>query len=247
MPIKEYGPGASPEVHRWPGGVTWFAHPGETMRRASHALVIGDDRSLATTAPEPAEGDVWLVEPIDAAGLDDILEDLGQVAGVVVLAELHRRDAETIATRHDVPIFLPERIATLGPTLDARVSVFTGTLPGTSFRAIPVLDGVPWSESVLHDPESGTLVATEVLVTSDRTTGWGERLAVGPYARLQPPRAALSDRHVERVLVGHGEPLATDARAALDRALARSVRGLPAYLLKDALFMLRAGYVALRD
>lgn len=170
-----------------------------------------------------------------------------QVAGVVVLAGLHRRDAAAVADRHDVPVYLPATIAEVKKKLDVPVEIFEGTLPGTSVRAIPVLDGFPWGEAVLFDQSSGTLVATEILVTSDRTTGWGERLAVGPYARLQPPRSQLGDLPVERVLVGHGPPLLDDAADALDHALANSYRELPAYLLKDVLFMLRAGYVAMRD
>ena len=234
MPIKSYGRGETPDVHRWDGGCTWVAHPEETMHRASHA-VANDD------------GGVLVVEPVDVVGLDDLLAELGEVSGVAVLAGLHRRDAAAVARRHGVPVFLPATVAGLASRVDAPVEVFEGTLPGTGFRAVPVLDGHPWSEAVLHDPASGTLVATEVLVTSARTTGPGERLAVGPYARLQPPRDALAGLDVERVLVGHGPPLLADADAALDHALANSYRGIPGYLLQDLVFMLRAGYVALRD
>ena len=246
MPIKHYGRGDSPVVHRWPGGFTWIAHPTETMQRASHALAIGPDGSPSSRT-ENDDGDLLLIEPIDADGLDEVLAAEGTVVGVVVLAELHRRDAEALATRYDVPIYLPARVATLKHSLDAPVTVFEETLPGTSLRAIPVLHGVPWCEAVLYDESTGTLVATELLVTSERTTGWGERLSVGPYARLQPPRAALDGVAVERVLVGHGRPLVEDAQSALDGALATSRCGLPGYLCKDALFMLRAGYVAMRD
>lgn len=241
MPLKRYTTPDAPTIHEWPGGFTWIAHPDEAMHRASHAIVVGADGTPT------ADGDrVWLVEPIDYAGLDADLHSYGTVAGVVVLAALHRRDAAAVASRHDVPVVLPSTVAALEPTIDAPVTVVDG-LPDTSFTAIPVLDGVPWREAVLYDPVSRTLVATEILVTSDQATGWGERLSVGPYARLQPPRAQLGDLEVDRVLVGHGPPLETDATAALDRALARSVRGLPAYLLKDLWFMLRAGYVAMRD
>lgn len=247
MPIKQYDLGESPAVTRWAGGLTWIAHPDETMRRASHAIAVGEDGQPLAPDDAATDPDVWLVEPIDAAGLDDRLAELGTVAGVVVLAELHRRDAATLAARHGVSVYVPAIIGGLKHAIDAPVAVFEGTLPGTSFEAIPALDGVPWSESVLYDEVTGTLVATEVLVTSPRTTGPGERLAVGPYARLSPPRAALGDLEVQRVLVGHGAPLLDDAEAALDHALAHARRGLPAYLLQDLVFMLRAGYVAIRD
>lgn len=244
--MRDDGPDEAPEVFRWRGGVSWIAHPDEGMRRASHAIAVGDDGVPTGEESPSGDADVWVVEPVDADGLDAVLAEYGTVAGVVVLAELHRRDAAEVANRHDVPVYVADVVGWQADRIDAETEVFEGTLPGTTFRAIPVLDGSPWCEAVLHDPESGTLVATEVLVTSDRTTGPGERLAVGPYARLVPPRAEIGDRHVERVLVGHGEPLLDDAQAALDHALSNSVRGIPAYLLRHLGFMLRAGYVAMR-
>lgn len=247
MPIKAYGRGDDPAVHRWPGGLSWVAHPEEAMRRASHALVVDAETGRVDDTHEAADPAVWLVEPLDVAGLDDLLAELGPVAGVVVLAGLHSRDAGSVARRHGVAVHLPATVAGAKARVDGPVEVFEGTLPGTALRAIPVLDGVPWSEAVLYDEGSGTLVATEVLVTSARTTGPGERLSVGPYARLQPPRAELGGLAVDRVLVGHGAPLLDDAGAALDRALATARQGLPRYLAKDLVYMLRAGYVALRD
>lgn len=243
-PLKRYDTPDDPDIVRWDGGFSWIAHPSETMHRASHAIVVADD-----DAPESSGTDatVWVVEPIDFDGLDARLSAEGAVAGVVVLAALHGRDAAVVARRHDVPVFLPETVAGLASRVDAPVEIFAGTLPGTGFEAIPVLDGVPWSEAVLYDPDARTLVATEILVTSDRARGRGERLSVGPYARLQPPRRELGSVPVDRILVGHGRPLTDDARGALDVALARSVRGIPGYLVKDLLFMLRAGYVAMRD
>lgn len=248
MPLKRYQPGEDPAVHRWPGGRTWVAHPDEGMHRASHAIAVGEDGvPFAGEDETPPDADVWVVEPIDAAGLDGLLAEIGTVVGVVVLAELHRRDAAAIARRHDVPVYLPEVVTGQAERIDAPTRIFEGPLPGTSFREIPVLTGHPWCESVLHDEETGTLVATEILVTSGQTTAPGERLAVGPYARLQPPREEVGDLHVERVLVGHGDPLFDDARGALDHALSNSFWGIPAYLLQDVVFMLRAGWVAKRD
>lgn len=241
--IKHYHLGEEPDVHRWEGGLTWIAHPAEKMERASHALVVNGDGARG----DETDPDVWLVEPIDVAGLDDLLAELGTVAGVVVLAGLHRRDAATLAARHDVAVHLPSVVGGLASRIDAPVEVFEGDLRDTGFREVPVLDGSPWSESVLYDDATGTLVATEVLVAGERTTGPGERLAVGPYARLVPPREELGPLDVERVLVGHGDPILSDAQAALDHCLANSVRGIPAYLLQDLVFMLKAGYVAMRD
>ena len=47
----------------WDGGVEWLVHPAEAGRRASHALV--------------GEDGVWVVDPLDAPGLDERLAELG--------------------------------------------------------------------------------------------------------------------------------------------------------------------------
>lgn len=44
-------------VHRWEHDLTWMAHPDERMRHASHALAV--------------DGDLWLVDPLDAEDLDE--------------------------------------------------------------------------------------------------------------------------------------------------------------------------------
>ena len=74
MPIKSYGRGSAPEIHRWPGGLTWLAHPDEDMRRASHALAVDDDGRLSDD-PSASDANLWLVEPIDVAGLDAVSTD----------------------------------------------------------------------------------------------------------------------------------------------------------------------------
>lgn len=233
MPIKQHEPGDDPRIHRWDGGATWIAHPGERMRRASHALSV--------------DGAVWVVEPVDVAGLDDLLADLGSVAGVVVLADYHRRDAVAVARRHDAPVFLPETVADLASELDAPVEVFQESLPGTDYRAVPLLGGLPWTEAALHDPATGTLVATETLVTCDSLTGPGERLAVTPYVRLVPPRTPLRGLDVRRVLVGHGDPIHEGADAALASALADARRGAPGVIGRNLPYLLRAAWIAMRD
>lgn len=231
--MKVRGPAPAPAVHRWDGGLTWIAHPEETMRRASHALAV--------------DGDVWVVEPVDAQGVDDLLADLGAVAGVVVLADYHRRDAAAVARRHGVAVHLPGTVGHLAATVDGPVETFDTALGDTGFEAVPLYDGLPWNEAALHHPGRGTLLATEALVTSPRLTGGGERLAVTPYVRLLPPREALADRHVERVLSGHGTPVHSEAGAALEGALRRARTGAPAAILGNLPYLLRAVGVALRD
>lgn len=233
MPIRADGPGVDPEIHRWESGVTWIAHPEEGMRRASSAVIVGDQ--------------AWIVEPIDASGLDEVLGDLGPVGGVVVLADYHRRDAAALADRHDVPVFVPRTIAGLTDDVDAPVEVFDDVLPGTTFEAIPLLDGFPWTEVALYDPERRTLVATEALVTNERLTRPGERLAVTPYVRLTPPVGPLRGLDVERVLVGHGAPVVDDATSALESAIANARRGALPAIATNLPYLLRAAAVALRE
>ena len=245
MPIKVRGRPADPRIVDWPGGFTWLAHPTEAMERASHAIgVTADGRPAESAADVDA---VWVVEPIDYDGLDDRLNSLGPVAGVVVLASFHRRDATAVAGRHDVPVHLGGTVGRLASRVDAPTRVFHDRLAGTGFRTIPVMGGIPWTESVLSDGSTGTLVATEVLVSSDAATGPGERAAVSPYVRLFPPRAALGTLSVSRLLVVHGPPILDDAQSPLDRAMAECYRGFPAYLRNNFGFMLKAAYIALRD
>ncbi len=245
MAIKIRGRPADPRVFEWPGGFTWLAHPAEAMERASHAIgVTVDGRPAATAADVDA---VWVVEPIDYDGLDDRLETLGPVAGVVVLASFHRRDATAVAGRHDVPVHLAGTVGRLASRIDGPTRVFRDRLAGTGFKAIPVMGGIPWSESVLYDGSTGTLVATEVLVSSDAATGPGERAAVSPFVRLFPPRAVLGTLSVSRLLFGHGPPILDDAQSALDGAMAECYRGFPAYVRNNFRYMLRGAYTALRD
>jgi hypothetical protein len=231
--IKESGRADDPGVHHWDGGLTWLAHPGERMARASHALVV--------------DGEAWVVEPVDVAGLDDWLADLGPVAGVVVLADYHRRDAAAVAGRHDVPMVLPETVAHLGEPIDAPVEPFAATLGAAGVEPVPLYGGLPWAEAALYDPASGTLAATETLVSGAHHALPGERLAVTPYVRLFPPRDALSGLAVDRVLSGHGEPVLSDAEAALEDALANARRGAPRVILQNLPYLLRGAWVAARD
>ena len=246
MPVKAYGTVESPDRYRWDGGLSWIAHPTESMQRASHALAVDAD-GLPVTGREADASAVWVIEPLDFDGLDRALGSMGPVAGVVVLAGLHRRDAAAVASRHGVQVHLAGPVGGLSKRIAAPTTVFGDTLADTGFRSIPVLDGIPWAEAMLFDDRTGTLVATEMLTASDRGTGPGERVAVAPYTRLIPPREQLAGRSVERILLGHGPPVTDDAQAALDHALDNSYRGLPGYLGRHLDFMLKAAYVALRD
>lgn len=209
MTLKYDGPGADVTVvRRWDGGLTWMAHPDEGMRRASHALVVDDA--------------VWLVDPLDAAGLDEELAALGTVAGVVVLTNSHGRHAERLADRHDVTIHVPscfEMDSHPVSGFDVPVDWFEDELADTGFELVWEKAGSGWQEGALYHPDRRTLVVPDTLMTA-LFTGRDGRLEVMPFFRFSPPRADLGDLTVERILVGHGEPVFEDARTALDAALA---------------------------
>lgn len=237
MPAKvTEAPTGFREIDRWEAGVGWIAHPEETMRRASHALAT--------------EEGVWLVDPLDAPGVEDLIAEFGDVAGVVVLSNYHRRDADVFARRHDVAVHVPaemddgvaddlavpvERVA-VGDRLGGYelVEVATGSVLGAE-----------WDEFGLYDGE--TLVVGESVGRAPYFRVGDERLGVMLLRRLNPPREALADLEPERVLSGHGAGVDEDAAAALSEAMATSRRRFPRALVENGLRQVRAVVAAQRD
>ncbi|WP_227354157.1 hypothetical protein [Haladaptatus salinisoli] len=214
MPVKETSPPTEyREIDRWDGGVGWVAHPDESMQRASHALAVDDG--------------VWLVDPLDAPGIDDLLAELGDVEGVVVLLDRHVRDAEAFARRYDVPLYLPTWLRR-SPS-EVAVRRFETSLADTGFRALRLFDNPAWQEAALYDEASGTLVVPESVGTADYYRTARERLGVHPAIRLLPPDE-LRGLTPRRILVSHGAGVFDDAPAALADALDGSRRRYPALL-----------------
>lgn len=235
VPAKVTAPATGyEEIDRWAGGVGWLAHPTETMRRASHALATDEG--------------VWLVDPLDAPGLDDLLAPFGTVAGVVLLSNYHRRDAAVLARRYGVAVHVPEPMAPLLGPVDAPVeSVPVGATFG-SYELFAVGVGVgpvDWAEFGLFD--GATLVVGESVGTAPYMTVGDERLGVMLLRRPVPPRAALGDIAPERVLSGHGAGVHEDAAAALEAALDSARRRLPRALVANGLDQLRTVLAALRS
>jgi hypothetical protein len=223
MPLKRTEPATDfEEIDRWEGGVGWIAHPDETMLRASHALATDEG--------------VWLVDPVDAEGVDDLVAEFGDVAGVVVLLNRHYRDADEFARRHDVAVHVPawfDRVS----ELDAPLRRFDGTLPGTDYRVLKVADAFGWEEAALIDGE-GTLVVPESVGNAPYFTTPDELLGVHPMMRLTPP-STLRGLQPERVLVGHGRGEMDDAARALRQALDGSRRGTPKLFAQNLRVLLR--------
>ncbi|ARS90679.1 hypothetical protein [Natrarchaeobaculum aegyptiacum] len=201
------------EIDRYDHGVGWIAHPGERMERASHAIVV--------------DGDVWVIDPVDADGLDDLFAEFGEVAGVVVLLDRHTRDAAAIANRHDVAVSLPRHFTGVTSDLGARVVRFEDELAETGIQAHTVVDNRFWQEVALYDSRDGTLVVPESVGTAAYFRADDEELGVHPMRRAVPPRRRLGRFAPRRVLVGHGEGVTEDATAALQDALSGARRRAP--------------------
>lgn len=213
MPMKSDGGANLRVAGEFDGGFSWISYPEERMQRASHALVV--------------DGDVWLIDPLDAPELDDELDELGTVAGVVVLLDRHKRDAAAVATRHDVSVFVPASMTGVVSELDAPTERFDDDLADTGYEAIDVVNNRLWQEVALYDSDEGTLVVAESVGTSDYFLAGEERLGIHPMLRLRPPRTALEQFAPKRVLTGHGDPVLEDATEALTDALAHGRRRTP--------------------
>lgn len=199
-------------------GVGWIAYPDETMRRASHALAVDDE--------------LWLVDPVDAEGLEDMLAEHGDVAGVVILLDRHKRDSAEIANRHDVSVWVPSFMDDVEAELDAPVERFQYELAETGYVVHRLVDNSFWQEAVLFDDESGVLVVPEAVGTTDYFLSHTERLGVHPVLRLKPPRD-LKRFEPERILVGHGVGIHEGASTALDDALTGARRRTPSLYWKN--------------
>ncbi|SFR41420.1 hypothetical protein [Halogeometricum limi] len=216
MPMKGRGTAEYRVIDRWDGGVGWLAYPDEKMQRASHALV-GDD------------GGLWVFDPVDAPGLDELLAEYGEVSGVVVGLDRHVRDAGKLANRHDVPVYVADWMSGVAGDVDAPVERFGRTLADSGFEAFTVVDSSlpPWQEVGFYHEASGTLLVPEALGTASYFCAPGERLGVHPMLRPLPPRRALRGYDPERVLVGHGAGVTENAATALRGALEDARKNLP--------------------
>ncbi|WP_224269134.1 hypothetical protein [Haloprofundus salinisoli] len=203
------------EIDRWEHGVGWMAHPDEEMQRASHALEL--------------DGEVWVVDPVDTDGVDELLAEFGDVAGVVVGLDRHKRDAAVLARRHGVTVYVPDWMSGVAKKLNADVERFGRELGDTGVRALTVRNSTipPWQEVGLYDESTGTLVVPEALGTVAYFLAEGERLGVHPMIRLFPPTRALSGLDPERILVSHGPGVHENASEALTDALENSRRRTP--------------------
>ena len=178
-------------------GFGWVVE--EFLQRCSHALV--------------ADGRVWLVDPLEADGVDERLRAAGDPAGVIQLLDRHNRDCSAFAERFGVPHHVVPR----------------APVDGAPFEFLLVRDSRGWKEVALWWRERRLLACGDAVGTVPELRVAGERLALHPVLRLAPPRGALGGLEPLHILGGHGEGVHGDEAApALREALATARRRLPA-------------------
>ena len=218
MPMKGTGSATSwATTNRWDRGASWIAYPEEKMQRASHVL--------------ETDAGAIVVDPVDAEDIDDLFAEFGEVAGVVVLLDRHKRDSAAVARRHGVPVYLPEALSGIADDIDAPTEVVRRQLPGTDYGIHTLKRNPLWKEAALYGDEDDTLVVPESVGAADYFLASGEELGVHPMLRLTPP-TKLGRLDPDRVLVGHGHGIMHDASGALADALRGSRSRMPGLYVK---------------
>jgi hypothetical protein len=168
-----------------------------------------EEATMRTSHAIRAGDRVWLIDPVDQAEAMERAAALGAPAGVIQLIDRHNRDCAAIPARLGVPhLDVPDDV------------------PGSPFRAIPVLRLRRWRETALWWPEQKLLVVAETIGTGPVfTTGHG---AAGMHPILRPkPPSALRGFEPEHLLCGHGAPVhGAAARGAVNFAYAHARRDL---------------------
>ena len=178
-------------------GFAWH-RDGDRIHRTSHAI--------------RSRGGVWLIDVVDAPGLDERVRALGEPAGVVQLLDRHKRDCAAVAARLGVPL----HVLTAPDGLEAR----------------RIVDWRFWKEIALWFPDERILVCADALGSVAYFRAKDEPFGVHPLLRLFPPKRALGDLDPEHVLFGHGSGYhGSDSAERLRAALETSRRRLPGALL----------------
>ena len=228
MPIYDREPASEYEVvDRWDDGIGWLAHPNETGRRTSHA-VVGEN------------GGVWLIDPIDAPRIDEELSTLGDVHGVIVCSNYHVRDAGVFAARHDVPVYCSPWLSRATSQLDTVIEPETSTVGTSGFELRRCRPFPGWSEAIAYRGFDETLYVPDVLGTAPLFTVGEERLGMYLLCRFTPPRAVFEELSPQRILVGHGQGIFENASPALRTALDGARHRLPAALRSNEWGQIRA-------
>lgn len=173
-----------------------------------------DEAMTRTSHALAGDRRVWLVDPVAWPEAVERALTLGDPAGVVQLLDRHARDCAALAARLGVPhLVTPDEI------------------PESAFEVVPIMRRKRWQERALWWPATRTLVTADALGTNAFYTGGKGAVGVHLLLRLKPPRQ-LGAYDAERLLVGHGAAVRSDAATAVREALRRSRRDLPRILVR---------------
>ena len=173
----------------------------DRMQRTSHTLLAG--------------GRVWIVDPVEADGVEDRIRALGEPGGIIQLLDRHSRACASFAARFGVP----HHVLPLG------------RLDGVPFEFLLVRKGRFWKETALWWDEERVLCVADSLGTIPPFCARAETLGVHPLLRLIPPRKRLGGVSPRHVLCGHGEGVHGDqAESAFGEALGTARRRIPRML-----------------
>ena len=177
----------------------------DRMQRTSHALLVA--------------GRVWIVDPVEADGVDDRIRALGEPGGVIQLLDRHSRDCAAFASRLGVPHHV----------------VPLGRLDDVPLEFLLVRKGLWWKETALWWEAERVLCVADALGTIPPFCAPGEVLGVHPLLRPLPPRKRLGGVSPRHVLCGHGEGVHGDqAESAFREALSTARRRIPRLLVSLA-------------
>ncbi|WP_330631488.1 hypothetical protein [Halocatena halophila] len=221
------------EIDRWNEGFGWIAHPDEDGERASHALKADDG--------------VWVIDPVDAPGIDALLNEFGDVAGVVVLSSHHTRDAGPVAARHDVAVHIPPWMDRIASRVNVPIRRDESVLGGAGFEITRVEPLSLYQGAIAYRETDGTLIVPDLLSSGSAYPVGNERIGVMLGLRPFPPRETFAGIEPERILFGHGEGVFEDATAALDDALSGARKRFPRALVKHLGTNLRLFAAALNE
>jgi hypothetical protein len=169
---------------------------------------------MARSAHAVVDGDrVWLIDPFEDTEALAAARELGEPTAVIQLLDRHRRDGASIAAQLGVPLLQ-----------------MPSTVPSSPFTVVEVISRSKWKEIALWWEAERTLIVAEAIGTGPMF-GLGRRAGVHPLLRAVPPRAALGGYAPERMLVGHGAPVDSDAGSALTEALENARRDIPKLLI----------------
>ena len=187
-------------VDEFEQGFGWMRD--ELLRRTSHAVLAGER--------------AWVIDPVDAPGIDDRIRALGEPGGVVQLLDRHKRDCPAIAKRLGVELHVTPFAGVADAPFEVRV---------VSRRRV-------WREVSLWFPQERVLVCGDALGSARYFRARGEPFGVHPLLRLFPPRDALGGLEPRHILFGHGGGVhGAEAADALGVALVTARRRLPRALL----------------